>query len=177
MTANLSKRELILAFAVGGILFLLVNLAVLRLVTQSRTRLLVDLSAKRQELQSLRLFADDAELWEQRDAWLTAHQPPAENLDRAGYELLEEMKKLAQRENVLLEKPELQGTDKTDVATVVPVILQTKSTWPALVDFLQKLQSPDRFIVVESADLSQDPDDNTQMRGKFRIARWFAPSS
>lgn len=177
MATTLSRRELVLACAVGGILFLLVNFAVIRLVTQSRTRLLVDVAAKQQELQTLRLFADDASLWEQRNAWLTAKQPPAENLDRAGFELLEEVKQLAQQENVLLEKPELQGTEKVDYATVVPVILETKSTWPALVDFLQKLQTPERFIVVESADLSQDPDDNTQMRGKFRVARWFAPSS
>ncbi len=177
MAANLSKRELTLAVAVAGIIFLLVNLALLRLVTQSRTRLMSDLETRRQELISLRTFAGDSELWAQRDAWLTAKQPPAENLEGAGVQLLEEIKQLAQQQNVLLEKPDLQGVESNAVATVVPVTLETKSTWPALVDFLRTLQTPERFIVVQSADLRQDPEDKTQMRGKFRIARWFAPSS
>lgn len=176
MAGQLSKRELILAIAVGGVLFLLVNLAVLRLVTQARSRLQSDLEVKRQELKSLRLFANDAELWSERDAWLTARQPLAQNLDGAGVQLLEEIKQLAQQESVLLEKPDLQGVEKNATATVVPVTLETKSTWPALIEFLHNLQTPERFIAVESADLRQDPEDNTQMRGKFRIARWFAPT-
>lgn len=177
MATKISKRETMLAVAVGAILFLLVNAAVLRLVTQTRTRLLVDLEAKKQELASLQLFANDAGMWEMRDAWLKANQPTVENLAGAGVQLLEEIKQQAQAQGVLLEKPELGSTETTAVATVVPVTLETKSTWPALIDFLQKLQTPERFVVVDSSELKQDPEDNTQMRGKFRISRWFAPST
>lgn len=177
MAKNLSRREWILAVAVGGALFLLVNLAVLRLVTQTRTRLLAGLDAKKQELSSLQSFADDAEAWQVRESWLNANQPPVENLAGAGVQLLEEIKKLAQEQGVLLERPELGATETNPMATVVPVTLETKSTWPALINFLQNLQTPERFIVVDSGSLKQDPEDNTQMRGRFRISRWFAPST
>lgn len=42
-------------------------------------------------------------------------------------------------------------------------------------DFLYEMQAPERFIVFESANLQIDQDDKTQIRGKFRIAKWYAP--
>ena len=61
--------------------------------------------------------------------------------------------------------------------TAVSVTLDTKSTWKALIQFLHGLQGPDQFIVLDSAELKVDTTDQTQMRGKFRISKWFAPKS
>jgi len=60
-------------------------------------------------------------------------------------------------------------------ATAISVELQTKSTWPALITFLEHLQGPEQFIVVESANLRVDTSDPTMMRGNFKIAKWYAP--
>jgi hypothetical protein len=38
------------------------------------------------------------------------------------------------------------------------------------------VQQPESFVVFESVTLAIDPADPTQMRGKFKIARWFAPA-
>jgi hypothetical protein len=38
------------------------------------------------------------------------------------------------------------------------------------------VQQPESFVVFESVTLNIDPADPTQMRGKFKIARWFAPA-
>jgi hypothetical protein len=40
-----------------------------------------------------------------------------------------------------------------------------------------KMQAPEQFIVIEGADLKIDDEDHTQMRGHFKIARWFAASA
>ena len=51
----------------------------------------------------------------------------------------------------------------------------TFESYAELRDFLHAMQAPDRFIVFESANVQIDKDDKTQMHGKFRIAKWFAP--
>jgi hypothetical protein len=38
------------------------------------------------------------------------------------------------------------------------------------------VQQPEAFIVFENVTLSIDSNDPTMMRGKFKIARWFAPA-
>jgi hypothetical protein len=44
------------------------------------------------------------------------------------------------------------------------------------VHFLYDVQRPDAFIVFENVNLAIDGSDPTMMRGKFKIARWFAPA-
>jgi hypothetical protein len=44
------------------------------------------------------------------------------------------------------------------------------------VHFLYDVQQPEAFIVFESANIAVDNNDPTKMRGKFKIARWFAPA-
>ena len=39
------------------------------------------------------------------------------------------------------------------------------------------MQAPDRFIVFEAADLKIDDKDATQMRGNFKIGKWFGPKA
>jgi hypothetical protein len=37
------------------------------------------------------------------------------------------------------------------------------------------VQRPQEFVVFENVNLAIDGNDPTMMRGKFKIARWFAP--
>jgi hypothetical protein len=37
------------------------------------------------------------------------------------------------------------------------------------------VQLPEAFVVFENVNLAIDGNDPTTMRGKFKIARWFAP--
>jgi hypothetical protein len=45
------------------------------------------------------------------------------------------------------------------------------------VRFLHDVQQPEGFVVFESVNLQIEPSDPTMMRGKFKIARWFAPKA
>ncbi|MEY2439061.1 MAG: hypothetical protein QOI34_446, partial [Verrucomicrobiota bacterium] len=42
--------------------------------------------------------------------------------------------------------------------------------------FLYDVQQPEAFVVFENVTLAVDSSDPTKMRGKFKIARWFAPA-
>ena len=52
---------------------------------------------------------------------------------------------------------------------------EVKSAWPPLVHFLYDVQQPESFVVFESVTLNIDSADPTMMRGKMKLARWFAP--
>ncbi len=175
MSAQLSTREKNLSLAVGVILFLAVTFFVGDYFWKNHTRLTADLAAKNRQLQMVQSLAADQALWEQREKWLTAKQPKLADADSGGVRLLEQIKDLAKAKGVLLEKPVIRPVVHKPDYTGVTVELETKSTWPALIAFLSSLQSPEQFIVIESANLKIDTSDQTQMRGKFKIARWFAP--
>ena len=86
------------------------------------------------------------------------------------------MKEIAGKHNVLIEKPAIGAGDSTPDHQSVFASFETKSPWPPLVRFLYDVQQPESFVVFESVTLNIDPADPTMMRGKFKIARWFAPT-
>lgn len=175
MTGRLSKREKMLAILVGGTLFLLVNVVVLRLVTRVRADLQGQLQTKQSELAALESLFAESDQWKTRSAWLQANQPKLDNVDEAQVKLLDDVKEIAKKNGVLLENPALGNAEKQPNYQSVPITVETKSSWEALISFLQAIQSPERFMVFENASLKIDPSDQTQMRGSFRIAKWYAP--
>ncbi len=175
MIHRLSKRELGMALAVLGIVFIFANLMAINAFRKKNAQLSADLAARKLELSTQKEILAQQALWQQRGDWITANQPKLENRERAGVALLEEIQQAAKASNVLLERPELGTVDTQPLYQSVSVGVQTKSSWSALIAFLNTLQQPGRFVVFESAELQIDSADKTQMRGQFRIAKWFAP--
>ena len=87
------------------------------------------------------------------------------------------MKQIANKDNNLIENPVIGSSDSAAGHQAVFASIETKSPWPPLVHFLYNVQQPEGFIVFESINLQIDPSDPTTMRGKFKIARWFAPQN
>lgn len=174
MMNRLSQREKVLAGVVLGVIFLFVNLWVLSSLRRQAGALAGDLAGRKQELASLEEVLREKDQWEQRGEWLVAKQPKLENPSQAGVSLLEQIKQAAQASEVLVESPELGRLEAKAAAQSVAVTVQTKSSWEALVAFLNQLQQPENFIVLESVQLQIDPRDPTQMQGRFRIAKWYA---
>ncbi len=89
--------------------------------------------------------------------------------------MLDQVKQVASKHKVLLENPQIGTGESTGTHQAVFASVETKSPWPPLVHFLYDIQKPESFIVFESVNLAIDSTDPTMMRGKFKIARWFAP--
>jgi hypothetical protein len=176
MIAQMSKRERTLALIVGAIFAILTNLLIFRYFMNQRSRLSEDLMVKRVELEGLQALYADKELWEKRGEWLQSAQPKLENETRAPGQVLEYVHEVAKRHTVLVDAPTLGSVARTPNYTSVTASIETKSTPAALVAFLRDLQTPAAFIVLESANIQVDASEKTQMRGKFRVAKWFAPT-
>ena len=122
------------------------------------------------------LFIKERDLWTKRDEWLQQHQPVLKSPAEAST-LLEQLKDVAAKQNVLVENPQMGAGETTPNHQSVYASIETKSPWPPLVHFLYEVQQPEAFLVFENVNLAIDTNDPTMMRGKFKIARWFAPAS
>lgn len=173
---RMSRRERILATVVGGTIFLLVNWFVWSWLLGSLEQTRADLAARKSARQQQSVFLKERGMWEKREAWMKKHQPQLKGPGEAST-LLDQVKEIAAKHNVLLENPNLGGVESTPNYQATSISIETKSPWQPLVRFLHDVQQPESFIVFESVNLAIDSADPTTMRGKFKIARWFAPKA
>jgi len=172
---KLSSRERTLAMAMGGILFVLLNLLLLTALARRNTAMRAELEERRGEWAAMKELLGEQSLWASRDAALTKSQPNLTNENAAGVELLDLVRALAKKHDVTLVNEVFGGVSKNESYRSVPVMMDTHSAWPNLIGLLYELQKPDQFIVCESANIQVDPGDPTKMLGHFKIARWYSP--
>ena len=173
---RLNQRERILALLVGGVLIALINLFLwswlLDAIHNSRSAVAMRKLARKEQL----IYMGEGDLWAKREKWLREHQPAYHGASDASA-LLDQLKQVASKYNVLIENPAIGNGETNATYQSVFASIETKSLWPELVHFLYDVQSPESFIVFESVNVMIDPADPTQMRGKFKIARWYAPAN
>jgi hypothetical protein len=172
---RMSQRERIMTLAVAGILFLLINIFIwswlLGTISGSRSELATRKATRSEQTVYLR----ERDLWAKRDQWLQKTQPVLKGAEEAST-LLDQLKQIAGKYNIVIENPAIGSGETTPNHQAVFASIETSSHWPELVHFLYDVQQPDAFIVFESVNLAVDGSDATMMRGKFKIARWFAPA-
>ena len=175
MMRPMSQREKWLATLVFLIVFAGGNYLMFDSFWKKRQQLRRDIEVKQRQLHSMRALIENRAFWEQRDHWLETSQPKLTNVDTAGVELLERIKALAQKHSILLENPAIRSPEVQPTHTSVAIDIETKSPWSPLIAFLHELQTPGQFVALENANLKIDATDPTQLRGRFKIARWYAP--
>jgi hypothetical protein len=172
---TLSPREKKLAMAVGGTLFVLVNLLIFSEFARQDQSLRQELAQQRLEWSNMQILLDEQSLWADRDAAITAKQPKIASENAAVVELHDTIQQIAKSHSVTLQDDVLADVVNNQWYRSAPVKVVTHSSWPDLVSFLYALQRPDQFVVCEAANIQQDPGDPTKMIGSFTIARWYAP--
>lgn len=172
---KLNPRERKLALLVAGALFLLLNLVIWSKLFDILANARAELVLRRATREEQRAYIKERDLWTRRDQWLKEHQPTLKSAVEAST-LLEQVKEIAGKHNVLIENPAIGAGDPTPDHQSVFASFETKSPWPPLVHFLFDVQQPESFVVFENMQLNIDPSDPSMMRGRFRIARWFVPS-
>jgi len=172
---RLSQRERILSAIVAAVVFLLLNWFVWSKLMGTLDQARTDLAARRDTRKMQEVFIRERALWEKRAQWLAEHQPGLKGPGEAST-LLDQIKQVAGKHNVVIENPAIGTSDATPERQAVFASFEVKSPWPPLVKFLYDVQQPESFVVFESITLNIDPADPTAMRGKMKLARWFAPT-
>jgi hypothetical protein len=173
---RMNQRERKLVLIVAGVLFLLINLLIWSKLFDILGNAQAELALRKATRDEQSLYIKDKDLWARRDQWLKQHQPTLKSAVEAST-LLDQVKEIAGKHNVLIEKPAIGAGDPTPDHQSVFASFETKSPWPPLVRLLFDVQQPESFVVFESVQLHIDNADPTMMRGKFKIARWFAPAA
>jgi hypothetical protein len=140
------------------------------MATTARAELAERKATRRQQT----IFMKEGAMWATRDEWLKKNQPTLKSPVEASA-LLDQIKQVAATQNMVIENPVIGSGDATPNYQAVFASVETKSPWPPLVHFLYEVQQPESFVVFESVSLAIDATDPTMMKGKFKIARWFAP--
>jgi hypothetical protein len=172
---RMNQRERVLSWMVAGVILLLINLFLWGWLLGSLGRARNVLVARKSARAEQAVYVKEHNTWVKRDQWLQQHQPQLKNAAEAS-NLLEQLKQTAGKYNVLIENPAIGSGETTPNHQTVFASIETKSPWPALIQFLYEIQQPEAFIVFENVTLAVDGADPTMMRGKFKIARWFAPA-
>lgn len=172
---RMNPRERRLVLIVAGALFLLINLIIWSKLFSVLGNARAELALQKATRDEQSLYIKERSLWARRDQWLKQHQPTLKSAGEAST-LLDEVKQIAGKHNVLIENPAIGAGDATPDHQSVFASFETKSPWPPLVHFFFDVQQPESFVVFETVQLQIDGSDPAMMRGKFKIARWFAPA-
>jgi hypothetical protein len=172
----MNRRELILAGITAGVIFVLLNLFFWSRLLGAIGRARAELATREATRTEQAIFIKERSLWTKRDDWLQQRQPVLKNAGEAQTGLLDQLKQVAGKYEILIENPAIGSGETTPNHQTVFASIETKSPWPPLVHFLYDVQQPESFVVFESVTLQIDSGDATMMRGKFKIARWFAPA-
>jgi len=172
---RLNQRERVLSAVVAGVVFLLLNWIIWSKLLGSLDQARTDLAARRDTRKVQEVFIRERTIWEKRAQWLKEHQPTLKGPGEAST-LLDQIKQVGGKHNVVIENPAIGTSDATPERQAVFASFEVKSPWPPLVRFLYDVQQPESFVVFESITLNIDPADPTAMRGKMKVARWFAPA-
>jgi hypothetical protein len=172
---RMNRRERVLSWVATGTVFALINLFFLDWIFGALASAQKRIATRRATLAEQALYVKERDLWTKRAEWIRQHQPTLKNPAEASA-LLDHLKEVAGKYNILVENPAIGSGETTPYHQTVFASIETKSPWPPLVHFLYDVQRPDAFIVLENVNLAIDGSDPTMMRGKFKIARWFAPA-
>jgi hypothetical protein len=172
---RMNPRERRLAWFVAGAILLLINLLIWNKLFGSIGNAREELTQRKAARKEQSIYIKERDLWARRDKWLKDHQPTLKSAVEAST-LLDQVKEIAGKYNVLIENPAIGAGDSTPDHQSVFSSFETKSPWPPLVHFLFDVQQPESFVVFESVQLQVDNADPAMMRGRFKIARWFAPT-
>jgi hypothetical protein len=172
---RMNRRERVLSWIVAGTVFVLLNLWILSWIFGALGGARKELAERRSTLAEQALYMKERDVWMKRDEWIRQHQPTLKNAAEAST-LLDQLKEVAGKYEILVENPQIGPGENTQYHQTVFASIETKSPWPPLVHFLYDVQHPDAFMVFENVNLAIDGSDPTMMRGKFKIARWFAPA-
>jgi Tfp pilus assembly protein PilO len=164
-----------LATVVGTVVLLLVNVVVIKFFVTNQRRLREEFATKTGQLKVMKSRFENKEKWAALDAWVKEKQPVLANESRAGGELLDEVREIAKKTDVQPLEPQILNAERRPLYVSVPIAIEAKASPKALRNFLFEMQSPERFIVFESAKLQIDKEDKALMHCTFRIAKWFAP--
>jgi len=123
------------------------------------------------------ILMDQGPLWQEREAWLNAHQPPLVSELEADEQLKETVKKKAAEAGVQVLGNQLQPPVKGPYYEQHGVTLTVTGDLKAVMRWVYSLQSPTEFRVVPSIKITPDKKDPSKVVCAIQFWKWYSPDS
>ena len=114
---RMNQRERVMTLAVAGILFALINIFIWKWVLGTIGNSGRELAARKATRAEQTVYIKERELWAKRDQWLQKTQPVLKGAEEAST-LLDQLKQIAGKYNILIENPAIGSGDGWGVAVL-----------------------------------------------------------
>ncbi len=172
--AQMNQRERMLALSVGGILFLLVNLAIWSALFGMSAGARAEYAAQRATRTEQTVYLEEEKMWKNRADWLKKKQPHLNNPAEAST-LLTQVKEIAGKYNVQIDNPQIgAGRDDPFASVGLGHLRDEERIGVRSCIFFTTPRGRRRLPFSSPANLMVDANDPTVMRGRFKIAKWFS---
>jgi len=118
----------------------------------------------------------EAGRWEQRKAWIRAHEPVLGDEGDAKAQTLEAVLKGARDNKLDIIEQSLNDAEHGAAGTKINVSVKVKGSMQALVKWLTDLQKPEQFFAISLFSLRAD-EDQKSMVCTLQVARYFKGGS
>ena len=134
-------------------------------------------SQLRSKEQAAQLLLEQGALWQERDTWLNAHQPPLVTQLEADEQLKDTLNKKAAEAGVQVVSSQLQPPVKGPYYEQHGVTLKVTGDLRAVMHWVYSLQSPTDFRVVPAINIIPDAKDPTKVNCAIQFWKWYSPDT
>jgi hypothetical protein len=177
MISEMSQREKMLAFLVGGAVAVLLNVFLIKFFRDKFNDYRSEKAVAEAKMDGFRRQEAERDRWSKRDAWLTQQLTAMGDPDVANKRQREWLQETAKQNQILIESFSPGSPSPQPYYTSLGNRFDCKGKWDDMGRFIIDLQGPLSFIAIEGLDLKVDPSDKTQLRATLTVAKWFAPKS
>ncbi|HEX4638610.1 MAG TPA: hypothetical protein VH170_03910, partial [Chthoniobacterales bacterium] len=109
---RMNRREQVMTLVISGVLFLLINLVLWRMLLASISSSRQQLATRKTTRNEQNVYMRERELWKKRDEWLQKTQPTMKGAEEAST-LLEQLKQITGKYNIAIENPAIGSGETT----------------------------------------------------------------
>jgi Tfp pilus assembly protein PilO len=176
MLAQMSQRERMIAIGLGSVIALFINVILIRFFLKHHDTQKYNIAQTQAKIDNLKRLEPERAKWEARKRHIDATMPVLGEIDVANRQLSEMIKEVAKKHNLIINQPNPGVANKASYYTALGLKIDVKGAWPQLRDFLNELQTPGQYIVLDPVEIKVDPTDKTQHHVSVTVTKWFAPS-
>jgi Tfp pilus assembly protein PilO len=157
----LNRNEQLLALALGGTVFLLLNLFGMRWVAGQMRSGRAEIAQLESDVAAARQLLKQKPFWVARQDWLLAHQPELYDARTSRSKFVEEVQASVTTSKLQIASQQPQADEQQGMLATTWIDLTVTGRLEAIVSWIHALQQPGKYAVVKSFTLKQADEGNT----------------
>jgi hypothetical protein len=158
---QLNRNEQLLALALGGTVFLLLNLFGMRWVADQMRNGRAEIAQLESDAAAARQLLKQKPFWTARQDWLRTHQPDLYDARTSRSKFVEEVQASVTTSKLQIASQQPQSDEQQGMLATTWIDLTVTGRLEAIVNWIHALQQPGKYAVVKSFTLKQADEGNT----------------